>query len=220
MRGTTRGIITDWGGVLTPPLRDSIGAWLQDDGIDAEHYLSVMRSMFEGAYVGDADGDGNPIHRLERGEIDAAEFERGLAARLRRLDGGPVAAEGMLDRMFRRFEPHHGMYSMLRAARERGMRTGLLSNSWGNSYPRDLFAETFDTVVISGEVRMRKPEPQIFAHTLERIGLPAEQCVFIDDIEANVDAAREAGMAGILHRSPEETRTALVEWSGVALPEG
>lgn len=217
MSGTVRGIITDWGGVLTPPLRESIGAWLEDDGIDAEHYLSVMRSMFEGAYAGDT-GVHNPIHRLERGEIDPGEFERALAARLRLIDGGPVAAEGMLDRMFSRFEPHHGMYDMLRAARDQGVRTGLLSNSWGNTYPRDLFAGTFDAVVISGEVRMRKPEPEIFAHALERIGLHAHECVFIDDIEANVDAARELGMAGILHRSPEETRGALIEWSGVALP--
>lgn len=216
MSATCRGIITDWGGVLTPPLREGIGLWLQADRIDVEHYLDVMRGWFDGAY-GNGNGSADPVHALERGEIDARDFERQLAAELRLVDGGPVPAEGMLDRMFAGFHPVEEMYEALRAARRQGVRTGLLSNSWGNSYPRELFNAAFDAVVISGEVRMRKPEPEIFAYALELVGVPAEECVFIDDIERNVAAAQELGMAAILHRTPEETRRRIAETCGVAL---
>jgi putative hydrolase of the HAD superfamily len=67
----------------------------------------------------------------------------------------------------------------------------------------------FDTVVISGEVGMRKPEPAIFELVLHRIGLPADECVFIDDMAKNIVAAKEAGLAGIVHRSFDETAAAL-----------
>jgi putative hydrolase of the HAD superfamily len=84
--------------------------------------------------------------------------------------------------------------------------TGLLSNSWGGGdYPRDLFPEIFDAVVISGEVGMRKPEPQIFLHAAQLLGLEPQQCIFIDDLEANVTAAEETGFTGVLHRGAAAT---------------
>ncbi|MBB4933857.1 putative hydrolase of the HAD superfamily [Lipingzhangella halophila] len=211
-----RGVITDWGGVLTTPLNETIDAWLAADGIDEEHYRTVMREWVRGAYAGD-DGARNPIHQLERGEVPTDAFERLLAAELRLVDGGPVPADGLIARMFSRFHPVDEMYAFLRQARDQGVRTCLLSNSWGNGYPRERFAEAFDAVVISGEVGMRKPEPEIFRHAVELTGLAPEECVFIDDIRHNVDAAIELGMSGILHRSPEQTRARLAETCGVAL---
>lgn len=211
-----RGVITDWGGVLTTPLNETIDAWLAADGIDQEHYRTVMRSWVRGAYGGDGAAQ-NPIHQLERGEVSTEEFERLLAEQLRLVDGGPVPAEGLIKRMFSGFHPVDEMYAFLRQARDQGVRTCLLSNSWGNGYPRDRFAETFDAVVISGEVGMRKPEPEIFRRAVELTGLAPEECVFIDDIRHNVDAAIELGMTGILHHSPERTRTELAEICGVDL---
>ncbi|QBI52766.1 HAD family hydrolase [Streptomonospora litoralis] len=216
MSDTCRAIITDWGGVLTSPLRETITAWLAADRIDDARYRRVMRSWVEGAYAGGA-VDGNPIHALERGEIDTGEFERILAAELRLTDGGPVPAAGLIKRMFSGFHPVEEMYTALRQARGQRVRTCLLSNSWGNGYPRERFAETFDAVVISGEVGMRKPEQEIFAHAVELTGLPPEECVFIDDMEHNVHAAVELGMTGILHRDPAETRQRLAETCGIEL---
>jgi putative hydrolase of the HAD superfamily len=63
----------------------------------------------------------------------------------------------------------------------------------------------FDVVVISGEVGMRKPEPEIFAHTLALLGRPAHECVFVDDLPHNVDAAVELGIVGVRHTSYQET---------------
>ncbi|MFB4266273.1 HAD family hydrolase [Nonomuraea sp. GTA35] len=197
------GVLIDWGGVLTTSLSDSIARWIAADRIDADRYYTVMREMIDHAYRG---GDGESVvHALERGEIDGAAFERDLAARLLTVDGVPPVAEGLLERMFAGFERVEAMYDMLRDVRSNGVRTCLLSNSWSNTYPRDDWDEVFDAVVISGEVGMRKPEPRIFEHALGRIGLAGAECVFIDDIEANIDAARALGIAGIHHRDAATT---------------
>jgi putative hydrolase of the HAD superfamily len=197
------GVLIDWGGVLTTSLSDSIARWIAADRIDADRYYTVMREMIDHAY---RCGDGESVvHALERGEIDGAAFERDLAARLLTVDGVPPVAEGLLERMFAGFERVEAMYDMLRDVRSNGVRTCLLSNSWSNTYPRDDWDEVFDAVVISGEVGMRKPEPRIFEHALGRIGLAGAECVFVDDIEANIDAARALGIAGIHHRDAATT---------------
>jgi putative hydrolase of the HAD superfamily len=200
--GVVEGVLIDWGGVLTTGLSDSIAKWIMADRIDGDHYREIMRELVDRAYGGEGE---NIIHGLERGEIDGAVFERDLAARLVTLDGVPPEAEGLLERMFAGFDRVDAMYDMLREVRTNGVRTCLLSNSWSNTYPRDDWDEIFDAVVISGEVGMRKPEPRIFQHALGRIGLPGGSCVFIDDIEANIVAARGLGIAGIHHRDADTT---------------
>jgi putative hydrolase of the HAD superfamily len=209
-----RGLITDWGGVLTSPLADSVAAWLAADGIDAHVYRTVMRAWVTEAYAGDGI---NPIHGLEDGTLDPAEFERLLAAELRTVDGGPVTAEGLIRRMFASFAPVEQMYDALRVARGRDLSTGLLSNSWGNDYPRELWAELFDAVVISSEVGLRKPDERIFLHAAAALDLDPSECVFVDDIEHNIHAAQAVGMVGVHHVTPEETVTRLEELFGVPL---
>ncbi|RCG27969.1 HAD family phosphatase [Sphaerisporangium album] len=211
-----KGVLIDWGGVLTTGLHEAITEWLTADGIDAAHYRDLMRDLVAHAYEGGADGE-NPIHALERGEVDAATFERDLAARLLTLDGGPPVAEGLLARMFAGFRPVEPMYEMLRAARASGVATCLVSNSWGDHYLRDGWDVCFDAVVISGEVGMRKPEPRIFHHALGLVGLSPGDCVFIDDIEANIIAARALGMIGLHHRDPDATITTLETLSRLKL---
>jgi putative hydrolase of the HAD superfamily len=212
---TLRGLITDWGGVLTTPLRDAVEKWMEADDIEADGYKLVMREWFLNAYSGD--GGVNPVHGLEDGSLPAAEFERLLAERLRTRGGAAVAAEGLLTRMFAAFEPVEPMYDLLRRARAAGVRTCLLSNSWGNSYPRETFAELFDGVVISGEVGLRKPDPEIFRRALDLIGLPAEECAFVDDIDHNIRAAEQLGMVGVLYVDPDTTVARLEELFGVSV---
>jgi putative hydrolase of the HAD superfamily len=205
-----RGVITDWGGVLTNPIAESVGAWLTDEGIDRAHYASVMRPLVAQAY---ADGaDDNLIHALERGECSEEEFELLLASQLRRMDGAKVAAAGLLTRMFAASTLDVAMVELIRQLRGAGLRTGLLSNSWGrSSYHLPLFTELFDEVVISAEVGMRKPEERIFLLATGRLGLSPAECVFIDDIEANVKAAEEAGLVGLWHTESAATAAALTE---------
>jgi putative hydrolase of the HAD superfamily len=212
---TIRGVIIDWGGVVTNPIMDTVDAWILAEQIDRDSYTTVMRSWVSAAY---GDGADNPIHALERGECANEEFERQLAAELTHVDGRPVPPEGLLARMFAAAAVQNAMLDLIRALRQAGLRTALLSNSWGNDdYPRDLFPGLFDVVVISAEVGMRKPEERIFRHTAALLGLELTECVFIDDVAANIAAAEAIGLIGVHHREPGPTALRLTELLGVPL---
>jgi epoxide hydrolase-like predicted phosphatase len=199
-----QGLIVDWGGVLTMPVHAAIGSWLKATGVDREHYGTVL-----GRWLQPSPDVMSPVHRLERGEIAVEEFEHLLSAALAQ-EGSTVEAQGLVSTMLGDLAIYEdSMTSLVTRAHAAGIRTGLLSNSWGNDYDRSDWHEMFDAVVISGEVGMRKPEREIFELTLDRIGLPAGECVFIDDIPHNVAAAAEAGLMGIVHRTFEETATEL-----------
>jgi epoxide hydrolase-like predicted phosphatase len=202
-----QGLVVDWGGVLTGDLRGVVHRWAAGSGFDVDTYISIMRDWF-GEPVG-LEARMNPVHALERGEMTVPDFESRLAAEMQRRSGQQVDAVGLLDRMIGEFEVADDMNALVRRAHASGLRTGLLSNSWGNDYPRDGWDEMFDVVVISGEVGMRKPEPEIFEHTLALLGLPAPACVFVDDLAPNVAAAVAVGMVGVHHTSYETTRDEL-----------
>jgi putative hydrolase of the HAD superfamily len=216
MDGGFRAVITDWGGVLTTPILTTVQAWIEADGIDWDSYAAVMRSWVSQAYG--SGGEVNPIHALERGECTSAYFEQALAGQLLRVDGEAVVADGLLRRMFAASVPVPEMYDAIRALRAAGLRTALLSNSWGcDEYPRADFAGLFDIVVLSGEVGMRKPEEAIFRHATRELGLDPAECVFIDDIAQNVAAATACGMTGVLHTDTAATAAALQDLLGVPL---
>jgi epoxide hydrolase-like predicted phosphatase len=212
-----RGVVTDWGGVLTTPILTTVRAWVRADGIDWDTYAGVMAPWIAGAYQNHGVAP-NPVHALERGECSNTDFEVTLAALLKTVDGGPVPAEGLLRRMFAAAMPVPAMYGVIRTLRGAGFGTALLSNSWGcDEYPRADFPGLFDTVVISAEVGMRKPEPEIFLHAAATLGLEPKECVFIDDVEANVAAAMACGMAGVHHTDPAVTARELEALLGVEL---
>ena len=195
-----KGLIVDWGGVLTMPVHTAIGSWLKATGVDQNHYGSVVRR-----WVQPMPGEGSPVHRLERGELAVEDFEHLLSAALAE-EGSQVEVQGLVSKMFADLTIYEdSMTSLVTRAHAAGIRTGLLSNSWGNEYDRSDWHEMFDTVVISGEVGMRKPEPEIFELALDRIGLAAGDCVFIDDLEHNIVAAEQAGLVGIVHRTFDQT---------------
>ncbi len=200
---------------MTSPIADSVNAWLLADGIDRASYVTVMRQWVKQAYADG--GERNPIHALERGEWTNDEFELALARELVLEDGGPVAGPGLLARMFAGQTLDDAMLDLFRRLKAGGVPTGLLSNSWGFGYPRELFPDMFDAVVISGEVGMRKPEPRIFLHAAELLGLPPQECVFIDDIEANITAAEQIGFTGVLHSAADDTAQQVADLLGFRL---
>jgi epoxide hydrolase-like predicted phosphatase len=210
-----KGLIVDYGGVLTSALQDTMSSWVESDGIVIDDFSAAMKDWLGRSYGNEARI--NPVHALERGEIEIPHFEEQLAARLRTHDGRPVEAKGLLTRMFAGFEHQPVMFEVLRKARAQSIKTALLSNSWGMDYPREGWDELFDAVVISGEVGMRKPEPEIFLRTAEDLGLPPEQCVFVDDLSPNVRGAVAVGMVGVHHVDPEQTVAELEAIFGVAL---
>jgi epoxide hydrolase-like predicted phosphatase len=123
-----------------------------------------------------------------------------------------------VDRMFAGSAPDARMLGAVKAARDAGIKTGLISNSWGvDRYPRQLMDDLFDGVVISGVVGIRKPAPEIYAMGAEAVGLPPEECVFVDDLGFNLKPAKELGMATVLHTDAAQTIVQLEDLLGVAL---
>lgn len=202
-----KGLILDWGGVLTTDLHSTMSAWAESEDVDLEQFGMVMREWL--GSEGEDETRVNPMHALERGEMEVPDFEGHLAEGLSARLGRRIEPTGLLARLFAHFSQAHDMTALVRRARDRGIRTGLLSNSWGNSYPPHLFDGMFDAVVISGEVGMRKPEERIFRYTLELMELSAPECVFVDDLRHNIDAAVSFGLVGIHHVSYAETATEL-----------
>lgn len=197
-------VVLDYGGVMTTPTADSIARWLAADGIDPQSFSRTLKSWLSR----DAPA-GTPVHRLETGELSADEFGELLAAELVRHDGEPVAAEGILGRLFAGMRVEETMFALVADLRGLGVRVGLLSNSWGSTYPRARITEAFDRVVISGEVGLRKPQPEIYRLALDGLGVPAERTVFVDDAEPNLVGARRVGLRTVLHTGPAATRAAL-----------
>jgi putative hydrolase of the HAD superfamily len=180
-----RGLLVDWGGVLTNNIFDTFRSFCELEGLEPD---AIARTFRDG-------GDRlELLVGLETGTLPEEEFEPRFAAIL------GVPTPGLIDRMFAASRADDMMLAAVRRARAAGVRTGLVSNSWGTRrYDRVLLAELFDGVVISGELGIRKPAPEIYAIGAERIGVKPHACVFVDDLPFNLDPAAELGMATVHH---------------------
>jgi putative hydrolase of the HAD superfamily len=167
-----RALLIDYGGVLTSPPADSFRQWLTEDKVDPQRFRTLMRTWF-GADAHRTD-NGNIAYDLETGRLSPADFEARLARELVHTDGSPVESAGVLSRMFAGFRSEPSMVDAVRLLHAGGVRTALVSNSWGFNYPREGFGELFDAVVISGEEGVRKPDPEIYLLAAERLGVPPE----------------------------------------------
>jgi len=201
--GCYTGLLVDWGGVLTSDLFASFRAFCELEGLEPDAVRLIFRAD---AACRDL------LIAFETGALPDEDFEIKFAPYL------GVASPGLIDRLFAGSAPDERMLDAVRRARAAGIRTGLVSNSWGTRrYPRDVLAELFDGVVISGEVGMRKPAPEIYRLGADRIGLEPGACVFVDDLPFNLSPAAELGMATVHHRSAEETIGELERLLGVSL---
>jgi putative hydrolase of the HAD superfamily len=201
--GRYRGLLVDWGGVLTTDLFGSFRSFCELEGIDPE---AIGRSFREDRSAREL------LIGLETGVLPEEEFEPQFASML------GVNASGLIDRLFAGSGPDEAMLAAVKAARRAGIRTGLISNSWGTRrYDRKLLAELFDGVVISGEVGIRKPAPEIYAIGAERIAVEPAECVFVDDLPFNLAPAAELGMATVHHVTSQETIAELERLLGVGL---
>jgi epoxide hydrolase-like predicted phosphatase len=181
-----RGLLVDYGGVLTTDVFASFQAFCAAEGLPRDTVRDAFRTDPDATAL---------LAGLETGELGRGDFE----ARFAELLG--VAPERLVERLFGGMGPDEAMLGAVRAARSAGVRTGLLSNSWSvDDYDREALAELFDTLVISGEVGLRKPDPAIYALAAERLGLPPEAIAFVDDLPGNLKPARALGMTTIVHR--------------------
>jgi putative hydrolase of the HAD superfamily len=193
-------VICDFGGVLTTPLVRTFLAFQEQSGVSLERLGSAMARLAR-----EPDGE-HPLFRLEKGEISEAEFLGALADAL----GGDVMLDGFGERYFEHLHPNEEMIALMRRLRERGLRMALLTNNvreweplWRAKLPD--IDEIFEVVVDSAFVGMRKPEPGIYELTLERLGgVAANDCLFVDDIDANCEMATELGMTAVHYRDNEQ----------------
>jgi putative hydrolase of the HAD superfamily len=194
-------VISDFGGVLTSPLLDTFAAFQNLSGISIEQLGMAMAAILER----DAK---HPLFELETGRMTEADFLRGLGSELSSQLGREVELHGFGEQYFEHLHPNERMIDYMRELRERGYKLAICTNNvrewerlWRAKLPVD---ELFDVVVDSAFVGMRKPEPEIYELTLERLGVPADQAVLVDDIELNCDAARALGLEAIWFRSNEQ----------------
>lgn len=197
------GLLVDFGGVLTTSLFASFRAFCEVEGLPPDAVRDRFRYDPEAREL---------LIGIETGRVGEPEFERRLGALL-----GVSDHAALIERLFAELRPDEAMLDAVRSARAAGVRTGLVSNSWGeDSYDAATLA-LFDGVVLSGATGIRKPAPDIYALGAERIGLPPAECVFVDDLPFNLAPARELGMATVHHRSAQETVPELERVLGVAL---
>ena len=188
-------VISDFGGVLTTPLLEAFATVQERIDVPLEAYGAAM------AYSLEHDGV-HPLYALERGEIGEGDFLARLENGLAGAAGLNVSLHGFGARLMQALRPNHELFDRYRALqRDRGLRFALCTNNvreweplWRPMLPID---EVFEVVVDSAFVGTRKPEPEIYALTLERLGLPGEACAFVDDLEINVAAANELGFHGV-----------------------
>lgn len=202
--GAIRGLLVDWGGVMTTNLLHSFSVFCEAEGLDPAALAQAFR--------GDAAAR-ELLFAFEEGRLQEAAFELELGRLL-----GLASAEGLIDRLFAGATLEQAMVHAVRTARAAGVSTGLISNSWGTSrYPRELLAELFEGVVISGEVGIRKPATRIYELGAEAIGRAAAECVFVDDLPFNLPPAVELGMATVHHTGPDTTIPELERLLGIPL---
>jgi putative hydrolase of the HAD superfamily len=194
-------IVSDFGGVLTTPLLASFMAVQDEIGITPEDLGKAMRTIAE------EDGE-NPLFALERGEMAEADFLERLNDGLEPLLGHRPELHRFREVYFEALHPNGEMIELMRELKAAGLRMAMLTNNvrewepvWRPMLPVD---EIFETVVDSGFVGVRKPEARIYEMTLERLGLPAEACLFVDDLAPNIEGARKAGMNAVHFRDNEQ----------------
>ncbi|KAB8163893.1 HAD-IA family hydrolase [Streptomyces sp. 3MP-14] len=182
-----RGLVLDFGGVLTTGVRESTTAWCAAHGLPPDAWRRALEEHPEGRLL---------YRELEAGRLSQQEWNAGMAALL------GVPAEDLMGRAWAGVRPAARMVALARRARESGLAVALLSNSFGldpyDPYGRLGVWELFDVAVISEREGLAKPEPEIYRRVVERLGLPGAACVFVDDLAANLAPAEALGMATVL----------------------
>jgi putative hydrolase of the HAD superfamily len=198
-----RAVISDFGGVLTTPLLNSFVAFQDETGISGETLGRAMQRI--------AERDGaHPLFELEKGNLTEPAFLAQVSEALEPELGHRPEMHRFKEVYFEALKPNDPMIELMRELRARGYRMALLTNNvrewepyWRSMLPVD---DIFEVVVDSGFVGMRKPEPEIYELTLERLGdeIRASDCLFVDDVEVNIQAARELGMTAVHFRESEQ----------------
>ncbi|MFL5870313.1 MAG: HAD family hydrolase [Solirubrobacterales bacterium] len=198
-----RALVVDFGGVLTTSIWPAFAAFCESEGLAPNTVLELFRGDAEALRL---------LRGLETGALSEAEFERRFAGLL-----GIAEHDGLIARLFAGLRPDERMIAAVRAARSAGLKTGLISNSWGLGIYDRAPTDLFDAAVISGEVGVHKPQPEIYLLACRRLGVEPTAAVFVDDLRENCAGAEAVGMTAVLHRDSAATIARLEYLLGVEL---
>jgi putative hydrolase of the HAD superfamily len=194
-------VICDFGGVLTSPLLDSFAAFGEASGISPEQLGTAIGAIW--GRIG-----ANPLFELETGRMAEPDFLGALGSELSEQLGRPIELHDFGERYFEHLHANEPLIAYTRELRDRGYKLAICTNNvreweplWRAMLPVD---EIFDVVVDSAFVGTRKPEPEIYRLTLERLGVAADAALLIDDIELNCQGARELGIRTVWFQSTEQ----------------
>jgi putative hydrolase of the HAD superfamily len=205
-----RAVISDFGGVLTTPLTGSFRALAEQLGIEVATMGQAFAAFAERAGA-------HPVHELECGRMTEDAFAAGLQRALSDLTGREVEFAAFTETLWAGLFPNEPMIALMASLRAEGYKMALLTNNvreweprWRAMAPID---DIFELVIDSAFVGMRKPEPAIYELTLARLGVPADECLFVDDLEDNCAGAQAVGMHAVRYRdvgqAASEIRAAL-----------
>jgi epoxide hydrolase-like predicted phosphatase len=191
---TIRAIIFDLGGVLLRTTdfepRERLAA-----------SLHMNRHQLEQFIFGGESGD-----RAQRGEISAQQHWENLR---RQIKYSPEEFSGLVSDFFAKDEIDEALIDYVRGLRKT-YKTALLSNAWDDLRQviteKWHFEETFDTMIISAEECVAKPDLRIFQLALDRLSVTADQAIFVDDMDRNVEGALQAGLHAIQFQTPQQLR--------------
>jgi putative hydrolase of the HAD superfamily len=196
-----RAVISDFGGVLTSPLMSFFARFQDDSGIPLEALGKAMARIAQ-------EQGAHPLFELEKGKLTEARFVELLEGAVGAELGRQVRLHGLAESYWSDMDTNDAMVDYLRGLRDDGIRLALLTNNvreweprWRAMVPVD---ELFEVVVDSANVGMRKPDPEIYELTLHRLELDPPQCVFVDDIEVNCQAAERLGMRAVWFRDTDQ----------------
>ncbi len=194
MAEAVRNVIFDLGGVVFD--------WNPDHIVARVEPLPELRAALKAALFGHADW-----RLFDRGTLSEAELIERLQLRLRAT---PARVAVILDAVRNSLVEKPETLELIRNLQAQGTPLYCLSNMPASIYAhlrqRHSFWDVFNGIVISGEVQMMKPEPEVFLHLLEKYALRAQETIFIDDSPANIDSARQVGLHAILFEDAAQCR--------------
>lgn len=202
-----RGVIFDLGGVVLDSPLHAIARFEDERGLPAGFINKlVVSSGPQGAW-----------QRLERGEVDLETFYADFDAEAERA-GQALSTRDMMEQIRQWSQPRPVMLRAISRLRQEGLRVAALTNNWATSDGRtESLEEHFHVIIESSKVGLRKPDPRIYRLTCEQLEIEPSEAAFLDDIGANLKAARALGMLTIKVVEPEAAVEELAQALGLDL---
>lgn len=201
-----RALIVDFGGVVTTRFRSALRSFCEREGLDPHRLHHVLREDPVGKAA---------LLEAEAGKITQREFERQLGKLLE------VSDIDLTQRICADLHPCAPMLALIEQAKMAGIKTAMLSNSWGTGgydiYSGYDLPRYFDVVVVSDQVGFAKPDPEIYKIILTHLDLPAKECIFADDVPRNLEPASSLGMTPVLVDEPADAVPEVAQLLGLAM---